>query len=74
MQSQTEANNLMLERGKASNRSYDNGPGLEAYYHREPDMSDPSNSIRGSWEVEDNSTDTYCWPLRLAMYAPNQVI
>ena len=74
MQSQTEANNLLLERGKASTRSYDNGPGLEAYYHREPDMSDPSNSIRGTWEVEDNSTDTYCWPLRLAMYAPNQVI
>ena len=74
MQSQTEANNLLLKRGEANTRSYDNGPGLEAYYHREPDMSDPSNSIRGSWEVEDNSTDTYCWPLRLAMYAPNQVI
>ena len=73
MQSQTEANNLLLERGKANTRSFDNGPGLEAYYHREPDMADPANSITGSWEVEDNSTDTYCWPLRVQMFAPNQV-
>ena len=74
LQSQTEANNLLLERGKANSRSFDNGPGLEAYYHREPDMADPANAITGSWEVEDNSTDTYCWPLRLQMFAPNQVI
>ena len=74
LQSQTEANNLLLERGKANTRSFDNGPGLEAYYHREPDMADPANSITGSWEVEDNSTDTYCWPLRVQMFAPNQVI
>ena len=73
MQSQTEANNLLLERGKANTRSFDNGPGLEAYYHREPDMADPANSITGSWEGEDNSTDTYCWPLRVQMFAPNQV-
>ena len=38
---------------------------------REPNMSSPSNMICGTFEVRDNSTDTFCWRMRLSLLAPN---
>ena len=39
--------------------------------HKEPDMNKSANKVSGTFTIEDNSTDTFNWPLRLGLKAPN---
>ncbi len=41
------------------------------YKFKEPNMNDPQNGLFGSFEIQDNSTDSFSWMARLALKAPN---
>ena len=44
---------------------------LDMYKFKEPNMSDPQNGLFGTFELQDNSTDSFSWTARLALKAPN---
>lgn len=44
---------------------------LDMYKFKEPSMSRPENGLSGSYEIQDNSTDSFAWDVRMALKAPN---
>ena len=46
---------------------------LDMYKFKEPNMSAPENCLSGSFEIQDNSTDSFAWNVRTALKAPNSM-